>query len=436
MVFVVHHQSSTTPSLNLFGVVCRLLVIMAPAKTAALKRAAQTPSVGLRHSTRVESNHAEALKIKEAERVAKIVPIVSFADKLRDGRELQRHKGSLKYALQYEGEYPGGGTVYHSTNDPKVRDRVNGLKKTARGGGKPCYDVIDELGSSLYGYSLPVSLMVGLLQGCKSEASVAGFKDQCKPLDSHAGTDYMFLHWRGGKEVTKGDYKGHGFAKARPDLVNSIESLGNYISEEILLNKELGAVKQPGMLANRLKMDELDFQTPHWDFPEWRPVKGEDLPYIVHVPLVKEGMMVHIWPTARDEATHSHHDVEDFKLGKPKLVHVAFGDYLMLRADVCHGGCFGSKGNMRFHMVLRKKSCKLNNLNLHYLARSGVEKSDFQQKSEELRQLLGKNGDYFNAEAARKCKTVTPYVTSLKKVYPNLPDFCGKDGLLDLLPYD
>jgi hypothetical protein len=51
-------------------------------------------------------------------------------------------------------------------------------------------------------------------------------------------------------------------------------------------------------------------------------------------------------------------------------------------------------------------------------------------KSEEL---LGENGDYFDAEAARKCKTVTPHVTSLKKVYPNLPNFCGKDGLLDLL---
>jgi hypothetical protein len=46
------------------------------------------------------------------------------------------------------------------------------------------------------------------------------------------------------EEVTQGNYKQHSFAKERPDLMNSIESLGNYISQEILLNKELGAVKQ------------------------------------------------------------------------------------------------------------------------------------------------------------------------------------------------
>jgi hypothetical protein len=51
-------------------------------------------------------------------------------------------------------------------------------------------------------------------------------------------------------------------------------------------------------VANRCKMDELDYeldyQTPHWDFPEWRVGKAEDLPWIVHTPMVPEGMMVHI----------------------------------------------------------------------------------------------------------------------------------------------
>jgi hypothetical protein len=75
---------------------------MAPAIAAAVKRAAQIPRVASCHSNRIETNLVHALRKKEVERVAttKIAPIV-----------LQRRLGSLKSALKYEGDYPGGGSV-------------------------------------------------------------------------------------------------------------------------------------------------------------------------------------------------------------------------------------------------------------------------------------------------------------------------------------
>jgi hypothetical protein len=259
---------------------------------------------------------------------------------------------------------------------------------------------MDNLGSSIYGCSLPVTLMAGFLLGCKSPASVESFKTQAKQLSSHLGTNCMFLHWLGCGEKVRGDCKLHNFATNHPELLNSIESFWNHISQEILLDQDLGQVKQPGLLSNTKLMVTLDHQTPHWDFVGWRDVKAHDMPWVVHVPLCREGMMLHVWPTEPDEATHSS-KLENFQNGQPKLVHIAFGNCLILRADVCHGGCLVSKGNMRFHMVLCKKKCKLDTLHLHHLESSICKEGvpGYKAKAEDLSQLLGQSGACFLAEA-------------------------------------
>jgi hypothetical protein len=59
-------------------------------------------------------------------------------------------------------------------------------------GGDPCYDTIDEIGSSVYLYSLPVFL-VGSAQDSKQTG--AGFHEHSQTLLSHTGTNYLFLHW-------------------------------------------------------------------------------------------------------------------------------------------------------------------------------------------------------------------------------------------------
>jgi hypothetical protein len=219
--------------------------------------------------------------------------------------------------------------------------------------------------------------------------------------------------------------------KGREDLQATIESLGDWISKEILLIPGLlAATKQPGVLSNKRLLPKQKFQVPHWDFGDWHEPKAEHLPWIIHSPLLcKEGMMVHVWPTKRDPATH-HLREETLELGELKLIYVAFGDCLILRADVCHGGCFGSKGNIRFHMVLRVADCSLCPKELHPIGASGVDPATIEEKMEVFEELLGDPMETFKREAKKKARTVTPYVTCLEKQSPGNKSLGGLLGTL------
>jgi hypothetical protein len=371
----------------------------------------------------------------EKPRKAAATPIVNgvlYMDKQRDGQESARRAASLQAHLKQKGLM-----VYEKLPAGPVLTAANDRRRRSREGKAPCYDIMDPLGSSIYAYSLPLTLMAGLLQGLKSRDAVSSFKSEKATLASHKGTNYMFLHWqgRGMEESENQDYREHKFIKSRPGLETTIESLGNFISRRILLNPAIGAGKFPGMLANQSigTTADQEFQDPHWDFEGWRQIKAEEMPWIVHIPICKEGMMLHVWPTERDHATHSLKD-EKLRLGTPKLVYVAFGDYLLLRADVCHGGCFGSLGNMRFHMVLRCEGCNLENKNLHMLKWVGIDPHEFAQKKKYLSQLLGKRGTYFENQRKMREKTVTAYKRALETtVYPEFDEWA--EGLLDNLEY-
>jgi hypothetical protein len=296
---------------------------------------------GRHHSPRLELLH-----VQSKAQLKPINNIVLYLEKIWDGLEKARKKNSLKEKTQYN-----GGSMYtHGANNDGECNKVNTRRRKVQHGYDPCYDVIDEQGSSIYAYFLPLSIMAGLLLGFKSEYAVEKFKLQTQTLNFHQATNYMFLHWNGKKEGSKGDYMQHMFVKSCPGLGIVIESLGNYLARRILLNPRLAEVKQPGLLCN-MKITDESFQEHHWDFIGWRKTKAKDMPWVACVSLCTEGMMLHVWPTQRDVSTHTKNH-EHFKLGGPKLFHVGFGDALLLRADVCHGGCFGSKGNMRFHMVL------------------------------------------------------------------------------------
>jgi hypothetical protein len=399
-----------------------------PIKKPGIKKVKMPARKGVRSSNRV--------KEVVAPRKAAETPIdngVLYVDKLRDGRESKRKAASLQAQLELDGPM-----VYEklpATN--KVLAAVNGRRRRSREGKQPCYDVMDDLGSSIYGYSLPLTLMAGLLQGLKSKDAVKTFKNETATLASHKNTTYMFLHWQEnkGERLKNKDYKLHKFVAARPGLETAIESLGNTVSRQILLNPAIGEGKFPGMLSNKAigTTADQDFQEPHWDFLMWRFIKAEFMPWIVHVPLCREGMMLHVWPTERDQATHTL-KVEKLRLGTPKLVYVAFGDYLLLRADVCHGGCFGSVGNFRFHMVLRHKDCNLESRQLHLLGWSGVDRDDYKRKLADLSKLLGDRGSRFKEEQKKKEKSTTAYKTALETtVYPNYVEWV--DGLLANLEY-
>jgi hypothetical protein len=400
---------------------------------------------------------------------------VSYLDKIQDGNELKRKEASLKFLTKFGGVgiYQGGGEV-----PQKMRDKINERRRASKRGGDPCFDQIDEVGSSIYVYSLPTNLIRGLLQGFKTEGSIQQFKKYSHLLASHNTTSYMFLHWNKGTEGSFGDWRSHDFVKAKPDLETSILSLGNWVTKKILYNTRLSSY-QPGLLANtqaqsgqystdaqedkelgdedkkaaasentdednarpQSRMPDLSdvpqenvdaFQPPHWDFTGWRHVPAKSLPWVLHVPLCQEGMMLHVWPTERDQSTHMEECIEKFKIGPPRYIHVAFGDALLLRADVAHGGCFGSRGNLRFHMVLRSEDCSLGTSDLHLLEWA-TEKQEY-QKAKEILQKLGDPKDVFRAAVKRAGQTVTAYISSLKQLYP-----CEEGwfhGLLDLLNFE
>jgi hypothetical protein len=371
-----------------------------------------------RRSPRLDSKDA----IKDADGNAASVGIM-FEEKKLDGKEAYRELKTLKALVDYNGPPPYTGGGGH-----KERFKFNNLKRVSQRGGAPSYDLLYAgHGSAIYVYSLPLAPLAVLLQGLKNETAVAQFKKETKALNSFPATNYMFLHWDGGIESSKGNYKSHNFVKVRPGLALAIESLGNYFARRIILNPKLGGKLQPGMLCNNPTMtDDPQFQPPHWDFIGWRKIRAKDMPWVVHIPLCKEGMMLHVWPTDRDEVTHSQTS-EKMKLGKPSLVHVSFGDALVLRADVCHGGCFGSTGNMRFHMVLRNEDCALASDHLHFLDYSGVDRESYKEKELELQKLVGEGGtyqSYFRNQVNKKSQTVVAYTKAMEALYPEADGWC------------
>jgi hypothetical protein len=336
---------------------------------------------------------------------------LDLKDKISDGKDERRDLGTLKATTGYAGSVP-----YSGGEGQVMRSKINRYKDCCRSGKSLCYDKMESMGQAYYLYSLPVNIMRGLLQGLKTESAVKQFNKECKILQTHKGTNYMFMHWDNkGTETSHGDWSTHPYVVSRPDLATSIESLGNFISAN-LLYPETAFKKQPGGLCNN-KNHTNGAQPPHFDVTGWQGVPANQLPHILHMPLCEEGMMLHIFPTERNEATHHLGRGEKMKVGTPVFVHIAFGDALLLRADVAHGGCYGCTGNFRFHMMFRRPDCTLETTRLHYL--SGVsEKKSYKEAMHQFGTMDSETA----FQKARKHRTtsggVRSYIQAIKNLYP------------------
>jgi hypothetical protein len=320
---------------------------------------------------------------------------VSLQDKASDGEDERRERGTLKALTGYVGAVPYRGGV-----TPCMRSKINRRKMKCRNGTALCYDKLKDLGQAYYLYSLPVNVRHGLLQGFKTESAVKQFNKECKILQSHKGTNYMFLHWEKGKEASQGDWRTHPYVITRDDLATSIDSLGNFVSKHLLFPDGL-LEKQPGGLSNNIH-HKNKAQPAHFDVTGWQGLPAKQLPHVLHVPLCKEGMMLHIFPSKRDPATHHLGDRELMQVGEPVFVHIAFGDALLLRADVAHGGCYGSIGNFRFHMMLRVGGCPLETDRL-LLLKTVAEKKSYRQA---LQQFIEMDPDKEFSDAQKKERSI------------------------------
>jgi hypothetical protein len=82
------------------------------------------------------------------------------------------------------------------------------------------------------------------------------------------------------------------------------------------------------------------------------------VPFILHLPLCKDGLALQIWSTWEGDRT-SH--------VRPKLIFVPFGCALLLRADTYHAGCYGTKGNLRLHGIILPPDLPRNTRSLQHL---------------------------------------------------------------------
>jgi hypothetical protein len=97
-----------------------------------------------------------------------------------------------------------------------------------------------------------------------------------------------------------------------------------------------------GFLCNRKDNGEVH-QTLHLDVSEAEKFgKTDILPYIVHIPLCDEGMALQVVGADGQE-------------NPPNFRYYGLGEAAVLRADCWHGGCYGSRGNIRMRIYLTHK---------------------------------------------------------------------------------
>lgn len=85
-------------------------------------------------------------------------------------------------------------------------------------------------------------------------------------------------------------------------------------------------------------------QAPHRDFP----TEEMGTTVVVHAPMTWDGLLLQIWEEPSEGGDEDSSEV----LGRPLFV--PFGGFVALPVEAIHGGCFGSRGNLRFHMSIRK----------------------------------------------------------------------------------
>jgi hypothetical protein len=93
------------------------------------------------------------------------------------------------------------------------------------------------------------------------------------------------------------------------------------------------------VLPGMVKTESAYNQAAHTDFNGWG--------LIIHMPLSREGMMLRTWDTET---------VSGSRVASGEYHCIPFGCYFVIPSYVKHSGVYGTKGNCRFHMIIRRKA--------------------------------------------------------------------------------
>jgi hypothetical protein len=184
----------------------------------------------------------------------------------------------------------------------------------------------------------------------KTEDFYQKLKGLMQSIPGNAGTSYYQFHWM----TTKKKFNNTNMYDSRDnELIQtatsySLESMMHQIMDQLVAT--IGDILLEGEETCWQFYPSLVFtkglashQKPHLDFPKAEFMRKGRVPFILHLPLCKEGLALQIWSTWEGEGT-SHI--------QPKLIFVPFGCALLLRADIYHAGCYGTKGNLRLHGMI------------------------------------------------------------------------------------
>lgn len=191
------------------------------------------------------------------------------------------------------------------------------------------------LRSTLMGF-LPITLLAALLNDFKSTENV--HKKWRSIVSGSSNITYVEGKTDGGRYRWLTPIS-HASGNSRTYMSEQTENLlphflRVFLEKALFIPKEewdawsvfAGLVFTPG---------EPGTQWAHQDFAE---MYHKDT-WLVHIPLQREGSVISIW---------------DPNLREHRYVHIPFGTYFAIRADVWHSGFYGNRGNVRFHVIISK----------------------------------------------------------------------------------
>jgi hypothetical protein len=260
---------------------------------------------------------------------------------------------------------------------------------------------------------LPLVHFFPILVTLKGKARAGAFQAIRKITGTH--TEQFYLSSADGS-LPKGEAVVRSWRKACcPITVCAIDSLAWSILNALpgLENPGDWSV-EVGFLTN-CKDNGAVHQTLHLDVPEALNFEPSNkIPYIVHIPLCNEGMALQIVG-------------EDGCYNPPLFRYYALGEAAVLRADVWHGGSYGTKGNMRMRMILTHHSfpCDRQKDKLQHLRKDLPDTSTWPPPNDILK--LAQHRDLANC----RCLQTNWYRNRVSSAC-NGPEFLSQDYLSNL----
>ena len=227
---------------------------------------------------------------------------------------------------------------------------------------------------SVYLFVVPGVFMRDFLLNFKMGQFYQHAKGLMRVIPGNSGTSYYQFHWMGSKkkfdDTRRYDWQDN--LLLNNSTCYSLESLIHQIMDRLETTGELAL--EPGEISWEFypsivfTKGTASHQKPHLDFPMAHTMRAGRIPFILHLPLCEEGLALQLWKCWKGELLGSI---------SPKFIFVPFGSALLLRADVYHAGCYGTKGNFRLHGMILPPDLPRETRSLQHL-REGTNTSSHQ----------------------------------------------------------